>query len=62
MTFRMGENETEIDFVLVKKHHQFIWIVKAIPGEFHHALLVADIDTKKIRNIVKKTCAVRRKM
>ena len=36
----MGENETEIDFVLIKKEHRrFIQNVKAIPGEFQHALL-----------------------
>ena len=33
MTFRIGENETEIDLVLIKKEHQwFIQNVKAIPG------------------------------
>ena len=35
MTFRMGENETEIDFVFIKKEHRrFIQNVKAIHGEF----------------------------
>ena len=35
MTFRIGENETEIDFVLIKKEHRrLIPNVKAIPGEF----------------------------
>ena len=35
VTFRIGENETEIDFVLIKKEHQrFIQNVKAIPGSF----------------------------
>ena len=57
VTFRMGENETEIDFVLIKKeHHQFIQNMKAIPGEFQHSLVVADIDKKKIRNVIRKTC------
>ena len=50
VTFRMGENETEIVVVLIKKEHrQFIQIVKAIPGEFHHALVIADIDKRKIK-------------
>ena len=45
MTFRMGENETEIDFVLIKeKHSRFIGNVKAIHEEFKHALVIADID------------------
>ena len=35
VTFRMGENYTIIDFVLVKKEHrQHIPNVKPIPGEF----------------------------
>ena len=35
--------------------------VKAIPGEFHHGLVVADIGKKKVRNLVRKTYAERRK-
>ena len=63
VTFRMGENETEINFVLIKKAHQrSIQNVKAIPGEFQHSLVVEDIDWKKIRNVVRKTCAERRKI
>ena len=54
-TFRMEENETEIYFVLMKN-------VKAIPWEFQHALMVADIDKKKIRNVVRKICTKRRKI
>ena len=34
--------------------------MKAIPGEFPHALVVADIDKKKIRKIVRMTCTERR--
>ena len=36
--------------------------MKAIPREFQHALMEADIDKKKIRNVVTKTCAERRKI
>ena len=36
--------------------------VKAIPGEFQHALVIADVDKKIIRNVVRKTCAERRKI
>ena len=61
--FRMGENETEIDFVLIRKEHRrSIPNVKAIPGEFQHALVVADIDKRKIRKVVRKTCPERRKI
>ena len=36
--------------------------VMAILGEFQHALLVAYIDKRKIRNVVRKTCTERRKI
>ena len=36
VTFRMGENETEIDFVLTKKEHrQFVQNVRATLGSFN---------------------------
>ena len=63
VTFRMGENEKEIVFVLIKKEHRrFIRNEKAIPGEFQHALVIADVDKRKIRKVVRKTCAERRKI
>ena len=36
--------------------------MEAIPGEFQHALVVADIDERKIKKVVRKTCAERRKI
>ena len=61
--FRMGENETQIDFALIKKEHrQFMQNVKGIPGELQHALVIEDIDKRKIREVVRKTCAERRKL
>ena len=45
-----------------KEHRHFIQNVKAMPGKFQHALVVADIDRKKIRKVVRKTCADRRKI
>ena len=36
--------------------------MKATPGEFHHALVIVDIDKQKIRKVVKKACAGRRKI
>ena len=38
VTFRMGENETEIK--QKKKHRRLIRNVKAIAGEFQHALII----------------------
>ena len=63
VTFRICENETEIEFVLSKKEHRrFIRNVKAILCDFQHALEIADIDKRKIRKVVRKTCAERRKL
>ena len=36
--------------------------MKAIPGEFQYELVVADIDKKKIRNVVRKTLTERGKI
>ena len=36
--------------------------VKAIPGEFQHAIVVTDTDKKKIRYVVIKTCTEQRKI
>ena len=48
-------------FVLIKnEHRQFIQNGKAIPGEFQHAFVITDIDKRKIRKVVRKTCAERR--
>ena len=63
VTFRMSENETKINFVLIKKEHrQFIQDEKAIPGEFQHALVIADIYKRKISKVVRETCAERGKI
>ena len=34
----------------------------AIPGEFKHTLVIADIDKRKTLKVVRKTCAERRKI
>ena len=36
--------------------------VKEIRNEFQHALVVADIDKKKIWNVIKNVCTERRKI
>ena len=61
VTLTIGKKETEIDFVLIKKQHQrFIQNLKAL-HPWGHASVVAYIDERKIRNVVKKTCTERRK-
>ena len=41
--------------VLIKKQQPYIQNMKAIHGELQHSLVVAHIDKKKIRNVVRKT-------
>ena len=36
--------------------------MKVIPGEFQYASVIAKIDKRKIRKVLRKTCAVRRKI
>ena len=36
--------------------------VKAIPGEFQHALVIVDLDMKIIRKVVRKTWVERKKI
>ena len=53
----------KLTFVLMKKgNRRFMRNVRAIPGEFQCVLVITDMDKKKIRKVVKKTCAERRKI
>ena len=61
VVFRQGENETEI-MLIKKEHQQLIQDVKAILGVAQHASVVADMDAKKIKNLVRKACTERRKI
>ena len=61
MTFSTGGNETEIDFVLVgKDSRKYLRDVKTIPGELQHRLVVADLDKKKLKKVVRKGAVERR--
>ena len=54
VTFIVGD----IDIVLIRQEQrQLTRNVKAIPGELQHTLVKIDIDKKKIRKVVRKTCA-----
>jgi len=54
MTFKAGGNETEIDFVLVgRKERRYMRYVKAISWELQHRLIIADVDKRKLKNMVK---------
>ena len=52
--------EKNVNVLIKKEHRLFIQNVKAIPGEFQHALVATDIDKRKIRNVVKKMHTERR--
>ena len=55
LTYSMGENETEIDFMLIKnEHYQYVQNVRTILGEFQQALVVVDINKKKMINCSEK--------
>ena len=62
VTYSAGENETEIDFVLVgKEHRKYLRDVKVIPGELQHRLVVTDL-VKKVKKVVRKKAIERRKV
>ena len=48
--------------LIKKEHRRFIQNVKAFPGVIQHTLVIADIDKKKIRIVVRNTCAEKRKI
>ena len=61
ITFKSGNNESEIDFILVSKENKkFLKNVKAIPWELQHRLLIADVDKRKLNKVVKKESRVKR--
>ena len=48
VTFRLGENNTELHFVQIRKEHSlFFTKCGSNSRELQHALLVADIKKKK---------------
>ena len=61
MAYSAGENESEIDFVLVGKgNRKYLRDVKVIPGELQHRLVVVDLVKKK--KVVRKEAIERRKV
>ena len=43
--------------LIKKEHRRFIRNEKAFPGEFQHAIVIADIDKREIRKIEKDMCS-----
>ena len=63
VTYSPGENETEIEFVLVGKgNRKYLRDVKVIPGELQHRLVVTDLVKKKVKKVVRKKAIERRKV
>ena len=59
--YSAGENESEIDFVLVGKgNRNYLRDVKVIPGELQHRLVVMDLVKKKVKKVVRKELFERR--
>ena len=61
ITFKSGNNESEIYFILVSKEsRKQLNDVKVIPWESQRRLLVADVDKRKLNKVVKKESTVKR--
>ena len=61
ITFKSGNNKSEIDFILVsKENRKHLKDVKVIPWDLQHQLLVADVDKRKLNKVVKKESRVKR--
>ena len=61
VTFRVGENETKIDFVLIKRAPMVYAKCGGNPWGVPARIVVSRYN-KKIRNVVRKTCTERRKI
>ena len=61
ITYSVGGNKMEIDFVLVSKsNRKYLKDVKALSWELQHRLVVTDIDISKLKEVVKNEQTVRR--
>ena len=61
ITFKSGNNESEIDFILVNKgNRKHLKEVKVILWKLQHRLLVADVDKRKLNKVIKKESRVKR--
>ena len=50
VTYSSGGNDTEIEFVLIKKEkRKYLRHVKVIPGELQHKLAVVDVEEQKLK-------------
>ena len=54
MTYDLGGNKTEIDFVLFEKERRkFLKDVKVIPWELQHRLIVVDVKKENLLKHIK---------
>ena len=60
VTYSLGGNDIEIDFVLGgKEKRKYSRDVKVIPGALQHRLVVVDVEEQKLKKSVKKSKRVR---
>ena len=63
ITYSMGANEIEIDFLLVGKNNiKYLKDVKAIFWELQHRLVVTDTDKSKLKKVVKNKQTIKRRV
>ena len=63
VTYSIGENETEIDFVSVgKNNRKYLKDVKTIPWKLQHRLVVTVIDKRKLKKVVKNEKTISRRI
>ena len=61
ITYSLGGNKTEVDFVLVgKNNRKYLKDVETIPWELQHRLVVTDMDKRKLKKLVKNEQTFRR--
>ena len=60
VTYSSGENNTEIDFVLVgKEKRKYLRDVKVFSGKLQDRIVVVDVEEQKLKKSVKKSKRVR---
>ena len=63
MVQKMGEEESDVHFVLVgKRNRKYLRDVKIIPCELQHRLVVKNLVKKKLKKVVRKEVIRRRKV
>ena len=63
VTFRSGENETEIDYIIVGKgNRRYLKDVKVIPWYRQHRLVVTDFVKRTLKRVIQQKPIVKRQI